>query len=84
MEYQINLSATATATEELNVASKSLIELSQLFGGGKWAFGGGSSVPKEIEIRVTGLLGEMGKAETKLEKLEKQKVELFKVLAEAV
>ena len=83
IEFQINAHATTTATTELTAASKSLIELSQLFEGGRWAFGGSKTVPKEIEVRVADLLGKMREAEVKLEKLSKEKVELLKVLAEA-
>jgi hypothetical protein len=85
IEFQINSSATATATSELHAAEKSLFELSQLFGSGngKWVFGGGSTVPREIELRVGALLAKMRDAEDKLDRLEKQKVELLKVLAEA-
>lgn len=81
IEYQINAAATSSASADLNSASKQLIELSQLFGNGKWVFGGSSTVPKEIEVRVTGLLAAMRTAEEKLESLAKQQAELLKVLA---
>lgn len=86
IEYEINASQTKTVTGELDAVSKSLVELSQLFGGanGRWIFGGGSTVPNEIVVRVEGLLGKMREAEGKLAKLEAQKVGLLKTLAEAV
>lgn len=40
-------------------------------------------MPREIELRVGALLAKMRDAEDKLDRLEKQKVELLKVLAEA-
>ncbi|KAM0751298.1 hypothetical protein T439DRAFT_313608 [Meredithblackwellia eburnea MCA 4105] len=85
VEFQNNAAATSSATADLNSASKALIELTQLFGGnGRWVFGGSSTVPKEIEVRVSALLAKMREAETKLEKLEQEKAEILKVLASAV
>ncbi|KDE03772.1 hypothetical protein MVLG_05774 [Microbotryum lychnidis-dioicae p1A1 Lamole] len=85
IEFQINASAINTTTTELNAASKSLIELSQLFGDatGTFAFGGGRHVPREIEVRVAGLLGKMRECEDKLERLEEEKKDLLRVLKEA-
>ncbi|KAL8283768.1 hypothetical protein RQP46_005200 [Phenoliferia psychrophenolica] len=83
IEYGINAKSTASATAEVDAAAKSLIELGQLFEGGRWAFGGSKTVPKEIEVRVASLLADMREAEVKLEQLGKKKVELLKVLAEA-
>lgn len=86
LEFEINASQTKSVAAELDVASKALVELSQLFGGanGRWIFGGGSTVPNEIVVRVEGLLGKMREAEGKLAKLDAQKGELLKTLAEAV
>ncbi|KAK4049700.1 mitochondrial escape protein 2 [Microbotryomycetes sp. JL201] len=85
VEYQITTSAIASATNDLNSASQALIELSKLFNtaNGKWILGGGSTLPKEVEVRVAGLLAGMRDAEERLDKLGKKKAELLKILAEA-
>ncbi|KAM0787058.1 hypothetical protein ACM66B_006321 [Microbotryomycetes sp. NB124-2] len=85
VEYQITSAAITSATNDLNSASQGLIELSKLFNtaNGKWILGGGSSLPKEVEVRVAGLLAGMRDAEERLDKLGKRKAELLKVLAEA-
>lgn len=88
LEYELNANSTKSALSDLNDASKELIELSKLFGGpsgnARWIFGGGSSVPKEIQIRVDGLLKEMREAEDKLAKLEVKKGLLEKILKEEI
>ncbi|KAI5481498.1 mitochondrial escape protein 2 [Pseudohyphozyma bogoriensis] len=81
IQYQINAAATKSASADLEAASKALLELSNLFEGGKWAFGGGSTVPKEVDTRVGALLGAMRTAEEKLAKLDQEKTELLKILA---
>lgn len=45
-------------------------------------FGGGSTVPKEIEVRVKALLETMREKEDKLEQLENEKKRLLGVLKE--
>lgn len=85
IEYQNVTAAINSASADLKSASQGLIELSQLFGNrdGKWVFGGGNALPREIEVRVTALLTKMRDSEEKLEKLGKQKEDLLKVLAES-
>lgn len=84
IEYQNVTAAINSASADLKSASQGLIELSQLFGSGngKWVFGGGTSLPTEIEVRVTALLKKMRESEEKLEKLGKEKDQLLKTLAE--
>jgi hypothetical protein len=85
-ELSIATKYASAAESTIRTLSDELISLSQLFGGkggsGRWIFGGVSTVPVEISQRVDVLLGKMRDAEAKLEKLEKSKVELKKVLHE--
>lgn len=83
--YSNTVSAINSANNDLKSASQGLIELSQLFasGTGKWIFGGSTTLPREVEVRVTALLAAMRDAEERLDKLGQQKKELLKVLAES-
>ncbi|GAA5890442.1 hypothetical protein JCM6882_002922 [Rhodosporidiobolus microsporus] len=73
------------ASGEVKSAQAELIELAKLFTAekGKWAFGGGSAVPPEIETRVGQLLAQMRAAQQKSEALGKEKARLLAVLKEA-
>lgn len=48
---------------------RQLIKLSQLFTGGKWIFGGSSTIPIEVAARVDECLNNMHKAQDTLARL---------------
>ncbi|GJN94730.1 hypothetical protein Rhopal_007821-T1 [Rhodotorula paludigena] len=85
IEYRAVDAALKGAGGDIESAQKGLIELSHLFVGekGRWAFGGGSVVPKEIETRVGQLLAQMHGAQEKQKTLAEEKARLLKVLKEA-
>ncbi|GAA5992192.1 hypothetical protein JCM10908_001812 [Rhodotorula pacifica] len=84
IEYRTAVAGIASANAAVASAQAELIELSKLFTGdqGKWAFGGGSRVPKEVETRVGQLLANMRAGEEKAEKLGKEKERLLTILRE--
>lgn len=84
IEYRTAVAGISSAKASVASAQAELIELSKLFTGdqGKWAFGGGSRVPKEVELRVGQLLEQMRTGEEKAEKLGKEKSRLLQILRE--
>lgn len=84
IEYRTAVAGIASANAAVASAQAELIELSKLFTGdrGKWAFGGGSRVPKEVETRVGQLLATMRAGEEKADKLGQEKERLLKILQE--
>ncbi|KAG0655356.1 mitochondrial escape protein 2 [Rhodotorula mucilaginosa] len=84
IEYRTAVAGIASANAAVASAQAELIELSKLFTGdqGRWAFGGGSRVPKEVETRVGQLLANMRAGEEKADKLGQEKDRLLKILQE--
>ncbi|BGP44021.1 mitochondrial escape protein 2 [Rhodotorula kratochvilovae] len=84
MEYRAVDGALKTASGDVESAQRELTELARLFTEkGRWAFGGGSTVPKEVEVRVGELLAKMRGAQAKQESLAAEKARLLTVLKEA-
>ncbi|GAA5851864.1 hypothetical protein JCM8547_000081 [Rhodosporidiobolus lusitaniae] len=85
LQYRTVSAGLSSAAADIQSAQKELQELAQLFTSekGRWAFGGGSTVPKEVEVRVGQLLQKMRGAQEKSEKLGKEKARLLKVLRQA-
>ncbi|GAA5822542.1 hypothetical protein JCM3770_003570 [Rhodotorula araucariae] len=84
IEYRAVDAAIKSATADVASAQRELTELARLFTEkGRWAFGGGSTVPKEVEVRVGELLATMRGAQQKQETLGAEKARLLAVLKEA-
>lgn len=88
LDFEYGETLIAKAESEIALASKELINLSQLLSNNAttngerwWIFGGEMS---EIRTRIKVLLARMKEAEDRLEKLEKQKVKLKLVFKEDV
>ncbi|GAA5851794.1 hypothetical protein JCM9279_004412 [Rhodotorula babjevae] len=84
IEYRAVEAGLKAARADVETAEKGLIELSALFTGdkGRWAFGGGATVPPEVEVRVGELLAKMRGAQDKMRQLGDEKKRLLEVLKE--
>ncbi|EGU11742.2 Dynactin [Rhodotorula toruloides ATCC 204091] len=84
VDFRAVSAAIKTANADISSAQAELVELSRLFTSdkGRWAFGGGSVVPKEIEVRVGQLLAKMRGGEEKAEQLGVEKARLLNILKE--
>lgn len=84
IEYRAVEAGLKAAQADVEGAQRGLIELSGLFTGdkGRWAFGGGATVPPEVEVRVGELLAKMRAAQDKQVKLAEDKRRLLEVLKE--
>ena len=84
IEYRAVEAGLKAARADVESAEKGLIELSALFTGdkGRWAFGGGATVPPEVEVRVGELLAKMRGAQDKMQQLGEEKKRLLEVLRE--
>ncbi|GAA5828532.1 hypothetical protein JCM11251_000838 [Rhodosporidiobolus azoricus] len=82
IEFRSVSAGLSGASGDIKSAQSELIELAKLFTAekGRWAFGGGSAVPLEIETRVGHLLAQMRAAQQKSETLGKEKARLLSVL----
>ncbi|GAA5970333.1 hypothetical protein JCM11641_001668 [Rhodosporidiobolus odoratus] len=84
IEYRSVSSGLKSTVADVQSAQAELIELAKLFTEkGKWAFGGGSRVPKEVQVRVEQLLESMKGAQEKSDKLAREKARLLAILREA-
>ncbi|BGO96195.1 hypothetical protein NBRC10512_003414 [Rhodotorula toruloides] len=84
VDFRAVSAAIKAANADISSAQAELVELSRLFTSdkGRWAFGGGSVVPKEIEVRVGQLLAKMRTGEEKAEQLGAEKARLLAILKE--
>ncbi|GAA6010157.1 hypothetical protein JCM10207_005643 [Rhodosporidiobolus poonsookiae] len=85
IEFRAVSAGLKGAAADVQSAQAELIELAKLFTGdkGKWAFGGASHVPLEVEVRVAQLLATMRGAQEKSEQLGKEKARLLAILQQA-
>ncbi|BGP28115.1 mitochondrial escape protein 2 [Rhodotorula toruloides] len=84
VDFRAVSASIKAANADISGAQAELVELSRLFTSdkGRWAFGGGSVVPKEIEVRVGQLLAKMRSGEEKAEQLAAEKARLLSILKE--